>query len=282
MSDPRPIGFFDSGLGGLTVLRSIRSILPSENLVYLGDTARLPYGTKSPETIRRYTEQSIRALLAFDVKAIVVACNSASTALLKAGTSNSPEARITAPVPVYNVIEPGADVALKMSATKRIGVLGTRATVASNAYADAIHAREPSAVVYQHAAPLLVPLVEEGWESDPLTNLIIYRYVSPLMSQMIDTLILGCTHYPALRDGIARVTGSGITLVDSALAIAENLEHDFRSGVLKRGETKSTSDGRTERGRLTLYATDASPAMDVTAKRLMGDSELPPFLHCDL
>lgn len=270
MSDPRPIGFFDSGLGGLTVLRVIRATFPQENLVYLGDTARLPYGTKSPETIRRYTEQSIRALLKFDVKAIVVACNSASTALLHS------EMPIASPVPIYNVIEPGAEVALRASTSKRIGVLGTRATVASLAYPKAIHARDPRATIVQHPAPLLVPLVEEGWENDPLTNLIIYRYVAPLMAQAIDTLILGCTHYPALRDGIARVAGSGVALVDSAQAIAENLERDFKSGLLVRGE----ADGA--RGGLELLATDASPAMDLTARRLMNDPELTSFKACDL
>lgn len=272
MSDPRPIGFFDSGLGGLTVLRSIRSTFPNENLLYLGDTARLPYGTKSPDTIRRYTEQSIRALLAFDVKAIVVACNSASTALL---SSTDATARIEAPVPLYNVIEPGADVAVRTSTSNRIGVLGTRATVASNAYPKAIEAREKNAVVYQASAPLLVPLVEEGWESDPLTNLVIYRYVAPLLSQSIDTLILGCTHYPALRDGISRVVGSGIALVDSAVAIGENLTRDFSNGSISRN-----ADG--ERGVFRFFATDASPAMDITAQRLMGDSDLPSFQHCDL
>lgn len=271
MSDTRPIGFFDSGLGGLTVLRSIRARFPYENLVYLGDTARLPYGTKSPDTIRRYTEQSIAALLKFDVKAIVVACNSASTAILRARETT----QISAPVPIYNVIEPGAEVALRTSNTKRIGVLGTRATVASNAYPNAIQKIESAAVVFQHPAPLLVPLVEEGWENDPLTNLVIYRYVAPLMAQSIDTLILGCTHYPALHDGIARVTGSGVALVDSAAAIGENLEHDFASGALQRVQDAAA-------GKLSLYATDASPTMDQTARRLMGDDSLPPFQAFDL
>lgn len=272
MSEPsRPIGFFDSGLGGLTVLRSIRAHLPNENLVYLGDTARLPYGTKSPETIRRYTEQSIRALLGFDVKAIVVACNSASTALLNSKTANP----ISSPVPIYNVIEPGAEVAVRASATKRIGVLGTRATVASNAYPRAIYARDPSAFVAQHPAPLLVPLVEEGWEADPLTNLVIYRYVAPLLALSIDTLILGCTHYPALREGFQRVVGPGVTLVDSAEAIAENLERDFTAGLVPQSVSSAP-------GRLVLYATDASPAMDQTARRLMADADLPAFQHCDL
>ncbi len=271
MSEPssRAIGFFDSGLGGLTVLRAIRAGLPFENLVYLGDTARLPYGTKSPETIRRYSLQSIAALLKLDVKAIVVACNSASTALLDTTVP------VDSPVPLYNVIEPGADVALRASTSKRIGVLGTRATVLSNAYPKAILGREPTAFVVQQPAPLLVSLVEEGWESDPITNLIIYRYAVPLMAENIDTVILGCTHYPALREGIAKVFGSGIALVDSAQAIRENLERDFQSGLIKRNTNS-------EKGKLRLFATDASPAMDIAARRLMHDPDLPAFQACDL
>ncbi len=263
------IGFFDSGIGGLTVLRTIRQKLPFENLIYLGDTARLPYGTKSPETIYRYTNQSIQALVKLKVKAIVVACNSASTALLNKALP------VTSPVPIYNVIEPGSEVALRASVSKRIGVLGTRATVQSNAYVNAIHARNSLAVVIQQAAPLLVPLVEEGWESDPLTNLIIYRYTAPIMAQSIDTLILGCTHYPALRAGIIRVVGNSVELVDSADAIAESLERDFSNGLVRRNESK-------EAGKLQLFATDASVAMDLTAQRLMNDPALPSFQHCDL
>lgn len=273
MSDTRPLGFFDSGLGGLTVLRAIRRKFPNENLVYLGDTARLPYGTKSSDTIRRYTDQSVRALLNFDVKAIIVACNSASTAVLDSKLPGA--SRIESAVPVYNVIEPGAEVALKASGTKRIGVLATRATVSSGAYAKAITTLNQDATVFQHPAPLLVPLVEEGWETDPLTNLVIYRYLAPLMAQSIDTLILGCTHYPALREGIQKVTGNGIALVDSAQAIAEILYRDFKSGALKPNDAGA-------KGRISLYATDASPTMDSTAKRLMGDPELPSFEHCDL
>ncbi|CAN5564127.1 glutamate racemase [soil metagenome] len=275
MSDPRPIGFFDSGLGGLTVLFSIRERFPHENFIYLGDTARLPYGTKSPETIRRYTEQCIRALLKFNVKAIVVACNSASTAILN---FKATDLAIASPVPLYNVIEPGADVAVRTSTSKRIGVLGTRATVASNAYVQAIEQREPLAVVFQQAAPLLVPLVEEGWEADPLTNLIIYRYLAPLLSKSIDTLILGCTHYPALREGFAKVAGASIELVDSAVAIAEQLEKDFADAT----KLKPLATDSSQRGTLALFATDASPSMDLTARRLMKDDSLSSFQGFDL
>lgn len=268
MSDSRALGFFDSGLGGLTVLRAVHAKFPEENLIYLGDTARLPYGTKSPDTIRRYADQCLAHLISQNVKAVVVACNSASTVLLG-------DAANRFPIPVYNVIEPGAEAALQSSTSKRIGVLGTRATVTSNAYPNAIAARDPLAVVHQNAAPLLVPLVEEGWESDPLTNLIIYRYIAPLLSQSIDTLILGCTHYPVLREGIQRVTGSGISLVDSAELIVKNLERDFSTGrILKRTEKS--------KGTIELFATDASHAMDTTARRLLGDAVIESFKACDL
>lgn len=286
MSDSRPLGFFDSGLGGLTVLRAVRRQFPFENFVYLGDTARLPYGTKSPETIFRYTVQNIRVLKSHNVKAIVVACNSASTSLLSfkshasAPSSEKPTSyeehrELLSSLPVYNVIEPGAEAALAVSASKRIGVLGTRATIQSGAYVEAIQSRDSSAIVFQAAAPLLVPLVEEGWESDPLTNLIVYRYLGPLLSNHIDTLILGCTHYPALADSIRRVTGLGTNLVDSSLAIAKLLDSDFKSGRLTPKSTETP-------GRLELYATDTSPSMAATAKRLMSDPEILDFKPYDI
>lgn len=282
MSDARPIGFFDSGLGGLTVLRTVRRQFPSENFVYLGDTARLPYGTKSPETIFRYTLQNIRALKSHNVKAVVVACNSASTSLLNFKTqSTSPNASheeirsLLSSLPIYNVIEPGAEAALVVSTSKRIGILGTRATVQSGAYVHAIQSRDHSAVVFQAAAPLLVPLVEEGWESDPLTNLIVYRYLGPLLSNQIDTLILGCTHYPALFDSIRRVTGHSTNLVDSSIAIAKLLDSDFKSGRLVANSAEIS-------GILDLYATDTSPSMAATAKRLMSDPEILDFKPYDI
>lgn len=282
MSDARPIGFFDSGLGGLTVLRVAQRQFPNESFVYLGDTARLPYGTKSQETIFRYTLQNIQALRKMGVKAIVVACNSASTAVLRSQKSSFQSQALQEALnsngevlPLYNVIEPGAEAALQVSASKRIAVLGTRATVESLAYVRAIEERDRRAIVFQAAAPLLVPLVEEGWESDPLTNLIVYRYLSPLLSNKVDTLILGCTHYPALHESVRRVTGSGIQLVDSALAIAHLLGRDFESGRLK-------SQSNENAGMLLLYATDTSPSMNATAQRLMGTAESLDFKAFDI
>ena len=215
MSDPRPIGFFDSGLGGLTVLRSVRRFFPHESIVYLGDTARLPYGTKSATTIRRYTEQNVQALLKRDVKAIVIACNTAS--------SQVPEDQWRG-VPVFSTIGPGAEQALAHSQSKRIGVIGTRATIESETYPREITKLDPSAQVWSVASPLLVPLAEEGLDSDPITNLIVSRYCGSLLAHDIDTLIMGCTHYPLLRQSFQRVCGSSVTLVDSGEAIALRME----------------------------------------------------------
>lgn len=217
-----------------------------------------------------------------NVKAIVIACNSASTSILR--SQNSKEDTTTLEdalgqngksIPLFNVIEPGADAALEVSVSKRIAVLGTRATIDSKAYVHAIETRDQSAVVFQAAAPLLVPLVEEGWESDPLTNLIVYRYLGPLLSNQVDTLILGCTHYPALHESIRRVTGLSIQLVDSSLAIAKLLERDFKSGRLKPHESNQA-------GALDLFATDTSPSMNITAQRLMGSPDSLDFRPFDI
>jgi glutamate racemase len=256
--DKRPIGLFDSGIGGLTVLRSLLGALPEESFVYLGDTARLPYGSKSPQTIKRYLSQNVHFLKTLDVKAVVVACNSASTAVLGKD--------LHLDIPIYNVIEPGARAALKVSSGKRIGVLGTKATVTAQSYVRSIQTLDPNAFVIQQACPLLVPLVEEGWEEDPLTNLVIYRYLTPVLSQGIDTLILGCTHYPALRQGIERVTGQSIALVDSAAAIADAIGSDIDRGRLKPG------DGRSD---LKILTTDASPGFSEVASRLMRPHAIP-------
>lgn len=268
MNDNRPIGLFDSGIGGLTVLKSLLPRLPNESFVYLGDTARLPYGSKSPDTIERYLRQNIRFLLDRNVKAIVVACNTASTVLL-----GRPAADFGFTVPVYNVIEPGAEAACQATRTKRIGVLGTKATVAAKAYVNALHRIDPQSVVYQQACPLLVPIVEEGWEDDPLTNLVIFRYVGPLMEQKIDTLILGCTHYPALREGILRVVGPHVSLVDSAESIARRIQGDIENGTLK------ANGGQQE---LVLLATDVSPSFSEVAARLMRPHPMPDFQAVDI
>lgn len=265
MFDNRPIGLFDSGIGGLTVFKSLLHSLPNESFIYLGDTARLPYGSKSPQTIQRYVLQNIDFLVRKNVKAIVVACNSASTVLL--GGSQS------FPVPVYNVIEPGAKAALKASSGLRIGVLGTKATVSAKAYVRALQALDPSVEVFQQACPLLVPLVEEGWENDPITNLVVYRYVAPLVAAGVDTLILGCTHYPVLRASIERATSGRIALVDSADAIASLIQADIAAGRL------SASKARMD---LEIMTTDVSASFAEVARRLMAPHVIPPLVEVDI
>lgn len=263
--DARPIGVFDSGIGGLTVLRELAHQFPHENFLYLGDTARLPYGSKSPQTIRKYSEQNIHFLKKQDVKAIVIACNTAS--------SQVPEREMMG-LPVYNVIGPGAERALQLSQTKRIGVLGTRATINSQAYTQKIHEFDSQAHVYDQACPLFVPLAEEGWDSDPVTNLIVFRYLSPLLQNNIDALILGCTHYPLLKNSISRVTGSSIELVDSGEAIAHWLKDDFKAGRLN----SAPPDPR----RIDILTTDHSAHFNDIARRILSPTIANDFRVVDL
>lgn len=255
--DTRPIGVFDSGIGGITVLKELAKQFPSENFVYVGDTARLPYGSKSPTTIRKYSEQIIGFLKKQNVKAIVIACNTASTQV--------PEAEVSG-TPIYNVIEPGARTALKLTTTKRIGVVATRATVQSQAYTKKILELEPNAQVFSQAAPLFVPLAEEGWDADPITNLIVFRYLQPLMEQQIDTLVLGCTHYPILKNSIARVTGATVSLVDSGEAIAQWIQDDLNK---KRILPNLTSNSRT----IDILTTDHSNHFNQLAAKLLAPIE---------
>lgn len=205
----RPIGVFDSGVGGLTVVAALRALLPGEHIFYLGDTARVPYGGKSRATIERYTLEIAGLLLAEQAKAIVVACNTATALAL-------PRLQETVRTPSVGVIGPGAQAAVEATKCGRIGVIGTRATIASRAYERALHALAPTAEVHALACPLFVPLVEEGWLDDPVTDLVIERYLAPLLAAGIDTLVLGCTHYPFLHERIARFLGPDIAIVDSA------------------------------------------------------------------
>lgn len=211
--DPRPIGVFDSGVGGLTVFRALEDALPHESMVYLGDTARVPYGTKSAETVLRYSREAARFLRGHDVKLIVVACNTASSVAMEAVAAESE-------VPSIGVIGPGARRAVQTSSTHRIGVIGTRATVGSGAYTVAIHALAPDARVVSRPCPLLVPLAEEGWTDDDIARAVARRYLAPLLDEGIDTLVLGCTHYPLLKPVLHEVAGDDVDLVDSAESVA--------------------------------------------------------------
>ena len=215
-----PIGVFDSGIGGLTVVAALREILPSENIFYIGDTARVPYGGKSRRTVERYGIELGGLLLAEHAKIIVVACNTASALAV-------PRMRDMFKVPVQGVVAPGAAAAVKATRNKAIGVIGTRATIASGAYEHAIKAIDPGVRVASAACPLLVPLIEEGMFEDEVTDRMLARYLAPLRAAGVDTLVLGCTHYPLLRTAIARAAGPGVSLVDSAencaLAVRELL-----------------------------------------------------------
>lgn len=217
MSDRRPIGVFDSGVGGLTVAAALARTLPGESILYLGDTARLPYGTKSEQTVARYTRTNVDFLVGRGVKAVVVACNTASALALP---------RLAANLPVWGVIEPGARRAARLSAG-RVGVIATESTVRSDAYPRALRTERAGLEVRSQACPLLVPLVEEGWLDDPVTEAVLERYLAPLLADGIDTLVLGCTHYPLLVPALRRVVGEGIALVDSAEAVAAEVASDL-------------------------------------------------------
>lgn len=212
VSEPA-IGIFDSGVGGLTVLRRVAERLPNESLIYLGDTARVPYGTKSADTVIRYARSCAAVLLDEGVKLLIVACNTASAFALEALQADLD-------IPVIGVIEPGAVSALSKTRNRRIGVIGTAGTIGSGAYPDAIHAHDSGVEVFVQACPLFVPLAEEGWTSGEAPLLIARTYLEPMIRQDVDTLVLGCTHYPLLHDAIAEVMGESVALVDSAEATA--------------------------------------------------------------
>jgi glutamate racemase len=205
----RAIGVFDSGVGGLTVFKEIAELLPGEELVYLGDTARVPYGTKSPTTVLRYALEAAAFLSDQRVKMLVVACNTASSVAL-----TELEERFS--LPVVGVIEPGARKAAALTRNRRVGIIGTEGTVKSGAYTRAIQAIDPAIEVFSLACPLFVPLVEEGWMDHPVTHLTAREYLAPLLDERIDTLVLGCTHYPLLKRTLNTVLGAGVQLVDSA------------------------------------------------------------------
>ncbi len=228
------IGVFDSGVGGLTVVSALLRELPGESILYLGDTARLPYGTKSPRTVAHYTRRNVDFLLQRGVKAVVVACNTASALALDG---------FEATVPVWGVIEPGAAEAVAAcgSADSRLGVIATESTVRSGAYEQAIHRLRPDLEVLSEACALFVPLVEEGWSEDPVTEIVARRYLVPLLAAEIDALVLGCTHYPVLKGTLRRILGTEIRLVDSAAAIARMVASELaQRGLLAPGESSDS------------------------------------------
>jgi glutamate racemase len=252
-----PIGIFDSGVGGLTVLRAIRDRLPLEGLIYLGDTARVPYGTKSKKTIERYALEDSEFLLRKGIKTLVIACNTAS-ALARSAL------REHLTLPILSVVGPGARAAARETRSGRIGVIATEATVESGAYPQAIREAggERDLEIIAQACPLFVPLVEEGEIDSQIATLAAEKYLAPLKEMDIDTLVLGCTHYPLLRNVIAKVLGSGVTLVDSAQATADEVAQLLIAHNLQR----TTREPKTEH----FFVTDATKRFHSIAERILG------------
>jgi glutamate racemase len=223
----RPIGVFDSGIGGLTVLKEIVKEMPSEGTIYLGDTARVPYGIRSPETVIRYSLENTRFLFSKDIKFLVVACNTASSVSLD-------KIKSVVPIPVIGVIEPGAKAAVRATRNKKIGIIGTEATVRSDSYARLIKTIDRDMEVSGLPCPLFVPLVEEGWTDGEITALVAEKYLKEIKNKNIDTLVLGCTHYPLLKKVISQVMGESVSLIDSAIEVAKEVRTMLETSGLSR------------------------------------------------
>ena len=215
MGSSKPIGVFDSGIGGLTVLKGLKELLPHENWIYLGDTARLPYGSKSPETIRNYTLKNLNFLKSFDCKAFVIACNSASTQFSESDFQG---------IPVFNVIDPGVQAALSFGASNKLGIIGTKATINSDIYRKKLIDNNYQGTISSQACPLFVPLVEEGLFSGKITDLIIEKYLTDFKAQQIQSLILGFTHYPLLKDAIQNFFPNSLSLITSEKFMSQNIK----------------------------------------------------------
>lgn len=253
-----PIGVFDSGIGGLTVLKEITNLLPNEDTIYIGDTARVPYGIKSKETVTKYAFEISKVLIEKGVKVIVVACNSATAYALK-------ELEEALPVPVIGVIEFSAKQAVLTSKTKHIAVIGTEATINSKAYIEAIHSIEKSITVESTACPLFVPLAEEGWTDNQVAQSVAMEYLKPYLNAetKIDTLVLGCTHYPLLKNVISNIMGSDVALIDSASATAKHVKSLLSEKDLLNNSTNSPS--------YSFFGTDSTERFQKIGKRFFGD-----------
>ena len=232
----KPIGVFDSGIGGLTVVKRLASTLPAEDIVYFGDTARVPYGSKSNTTVIEYSFQDTKFLLSKNVKAVVVACNTASSIAID-------ELKKNFEVPIIGMINPGAKLAISSTKNGKIGVIGTRATISNKAYSNEIRQIDPSMVVYEKACPLFVPLAEEGWINHKATYEIAEEYLQELRDLQIDTLVLGCTHYPILSEVIQKVIGDTVTLIDSGVASAGIIKEELdRTNLYTHRNTNGNHD----------------------------------------
>ena len=256
MSDNRPIGVFDSGLGGLTVVRALKQYLPNEDIIYFGDTGRVPYGTRSNDIVKKYAREDEAFLLSQNVKMIIAACGTVSSV-----------AYMTAdelPVPFLEVVTPAAIAAAKATKNGKIGVIGTPVTIKSRSHARAILRILPDARIAANACPLFVPLVEEGWISpdDTVTQEVAKRYLEPLIEGEVDTLIMGCTHYPALRSIIAKIMGENVTLIDPGAATAEMVKNHLTENNLLNPNG----------GNARYFVSDRPDAFSKTAEILMGES----------
>ncbi len=267
--DPRPIGVFDSGLGGLTAVRELFRALPHERVIYFGDTARVPYGSKSRETVTRFSLEIARFLTRQDIKVLLVACNTASSYALDTLARHLD-------VPVVGVIEPPVRAALEDGGTKRVGVIGTQATVSSGAYAQAIERLAPGAKVTSRACPLLVPLIEEGWVEHPVMRAVAEEYLADLRAGGVESLILGCTHYPLVAPLIARIMGPGVRLVDSGAEAAKATAALLRErGALAAGDPVAGREPRHH-----FYLSDERLSFARVARAFLG-RELPPTTIVD-
>jgi glutamate racemase len=250
-----PVGVFDSGIGGLTVARALMQHLPHERILYFGDTARVPYGVKSADTIAQYAIQITDFLLERQVKLLIVACNTMAAVAASA-------IRARSPVPVLDVIEVGARVAAQSTHNRRVGVIGTLTTIGSGAYDTAIHGHDPAIAIHSRACPLFVPLVEEGWLDHPVTLLTAQEYLAPVLAQGVDTLVLGCTHYPLLWPLLAGVAGSEVQLVDSAETTATHTAALLdRLGLLNPGNLPPAHR---------FYVTDVPQRFRAVGERFLG------------
>lgn len=251
----KPIGIFDSGIGGLTVAKEVIRLLPREHIIYFGDTARVPYGIKSKETIIKFSLENTLFLLRQDVKMIVIACNSSSSLAL-------PVIRKHFKIPIIGVIMPGAKEAVYATKRKKVGVIGTRATVNSKAYEEEIKRLDASIKVYSQACPMFVPLVEEGWLHEAVTAKTIEKYLTPIKKKGIDTLILGCTHYPLLKKRIKDFMGPQVILIDSAQQVALEVKQVLsQEGMLNKGESKPVYQ---------YFVSDEVAIFENVAKRFLG------------
>ena len=264
--DNRPIGIFDSGVGGLTVVKQVMNVLENENIIYFGDTARLPYGSKSKETITRFSKQIVRFLNTKNVKAIIIACNTVSSNCIE-------ELKNMFDVPIFGVVIPGVFEAIKSTKNKRVGVIGTVSTINTNAYKNLINKYDKSIKIFSKACPLFVPLVEEGWTNNEISKLTIKKYLNELLSNDIDSIVLGCTHYPFLKDCIQKIVGKDIKLVDPARATAI----DVKNFLIKNNITNN----KNVNNNYMFYLSDYTQQFDILCKRALNKVYIPNIIDIE-